>query len=149
MKVCKWCGVEKPLTDFSKHKMMADGHLNRCKSCCGVYRRAHRKTEKGRAVRRKEKRNPEWSRRYKKSAKGIAAAKRYKMPKHRVDAANAVKYAVKTGKLVRQPCEVCGAEKVEAHHWSYEREHRLDVKWLCQTHHREEHRRLDGKKSWV
>jgi hypothetical protein len=49
-------------------------------------------------------------------------------------------YAVRTGKLVRKPCEVCGAEKVEAHHRDY-RDH-LNVKWLCRKHHRAEHKRI-------
>ena len=33
MKVCKRCLIEQPLTEFYKHQMMADGHLNFCKSC--------------------------------------------------------------------------------------------------------------------
>lgn len=27
------CGLEKPLTEFYKHKMTKDGHLNKCKAC--------------------------------------------------------------------------------------------------------------------
>lgn len=40
---------------------------------------------------------------------------------------------VHKGILVKQPCEVCGSEKVEAHHENYLKP--LDVKWLCKKHH--------------
>jgi hypothetical protein len=32
-KICFKCNIEKPLTDYYKHKQMGDGHLNKCKSC--------------------------------------------------------------------------------------------------------------------
>ena len=32
-KICGWCSIERPLNDFYKHLAMADGHLNKCKSC--------------------------------------------------------------------------------------------------------------------
>lgn len=43
--------------------------------------------------------------------------------------------AIRSGKLVRGPCEVCGTSKrVGAHHDDYNKP--LDVRWLCGTHHR-------------
>lgn len=39
--------------------------------------------------------------------------------------------------LIRQPCEVCGARNVVAHHDDYARP--LDVRWLCRSHHRLHH----------
>lgn len=49
--------------------------------------------------------------------------------------------ALADGRLERQPCERCGAEKVHAHHDDYSKP--LDVMWLCPKHHRERHRELD------
>lgn len=40
---------------------------------------------------------------------------------------------VKRGKVKKQPCEVCGKTKVEAHHPDYSKP--LEVRWLCQRHH--------------
>lgn len=49
-------------------------------------------------------------------------------------------YAMQTGRLQRQPCEVCGFATVEAHHDDYSRP--LDVRWLCRRHHSHAHRDL-------
>jgi hypothetical protein len=48
-------------------------------------------------------------------------------------AGNAVRDAVRTGALKRQPCQECGA-KAEAHHDDHSKP--LDVQWLCRHHHR-------------
>lgn len=50
----------------------------------------------------------------------------------------AVRAAIKSGALVRQPCEVCGSAPAHGHHDDYTRP--LEVRWLCQTHHAEAHR---------
>jgi hypothetical protein len=52
---------------------------------------------------------------------------------------DAVKYALKKGKLARQPCEVCGISKTHAHHSDYSKP--LDVIWLCSFHHGNQHRK--------
>lgn len=53
----------------------------------------------------------------------------------------AVYNAVRDGRLMKQPCFVCGNEDVEAHHPYYDLEHPLDVVWLCVDHHKECHRK--------
>lgn len=46
----------------------------------------------------------------------------------------AVSNALLSGKLVKQPCEVCGSlSLIEAHHDDYTK--RLEVRWLCKPHH--------------
>jgi hypothetical protein len=47
--------------------------------------------------------------------------------------------ALKSGKLSRLPCEVCGNLNVEAHHPDYG--FPLSVVWLCKAHHRAVHPR--------
>lgn len=56
-------------------------------------------------------------------------------------------HAIRSGKLIRKPCEVCGEIKVQAHHDDYNKTY--DVRWLCWKHHREFHDsqgRLNGTK---
>lgn len=50
------------------------------------------------------------------------------------------RYAIRTGLLTRQPCEVCGSVEVEAHHDDYNLP--LEVRWLCPAHHRAIHRQI-------
>lgn len=50
---------------------------------------------------------------------------------------------IASGKLKREPCEVCGAIQVEAHHDDYSKP--LEVRWLCHTHHREHHKAATGE----
>ena len=51
-------------------------------------------------------------------------------------ARRAVCYAISTGRLVKQPCEVCGS-KAWAHHDDYTKP--LEVRWLCPVHQKEFH----------
>ena len=46
------------------------------------------------------------------------------------------KEAIKSGKLKRLSCEVCG-KKAECHHIDYSQP--LNVRWLCRKHHAETH----------
>lgn len=45
----------------------------------------------------------------------------------------AVQRALGCGQLEKQPCEVCGAVTVDAHHDRYDQP--LNVRWLCRRHH--------------
>lgn len=45
----------------------------------------------------------------------------------------AVQRGLKSGDLVRQPCEVCGHPRTDAHHDDYSEP--LTVRWLCRQHH--------------
>lgn len=45
--------------------------------------------------------------------------------------------AIASGRLMRQPCEGCGATPADAHHDDYSRP--LDVRWLCEACHAAHH----------
>ena len=45
----------------------------------------------------------------------------------------AVQRALKSGALVKLPCEVCADTNVDGHHDDYSKP--LDVRWLCRQHH--------------
>jgi hypothetical protein len=55
----------------------------------------------------------------------------------KIAAKQAVAYAIRTGKLIKKPCEVCGSKKSQAHHTDYSKQ--LVVKWLCALHHKARH----------
>lgn len=54
----------------------------------------------------------------------------------------AVRNAVRDGRLIRKPCEVCGAA-AETHHPDYSKP--LEVMWLCLAHYRKWHKENDTK----
>lgn len=56
------------------------------------------------------------------------------------EARDTLTQALVTGKVKKMPCEVCGIPESQGHHHDYNLP--LDVKWLCQSHHSAEHRRL-------
>lgn len=64
----------------------------------------------------------------------------------RMRARRMVTAAVRTGRLLRLPCELCGATgRVEAHHgFGYADSMALAVWWLCPKHHGGMHRRREG-----
>ena len=82
----------------------------------------------------------EYNRLYKQTGRGresqrLSAMRHRRRYPEKMRAHNAVRNAIETGRLVRQPCEVCGTVPAEAHHDDYGKP--LDVRWLCKIHHEE------------
>jgi hypothetical protein len=136
-KRCFKCLVEKPLEQFYKHFQMADGYRNKCKDCARaealLYRRQYYvdNIDKVRANAREYQKQPHVMKAHEDAFKIYNA----KHPE-RKRAQNTVNNAIQSGKLVPQPCWVCG-KKAGAHHPDYDRP--LDVVWLCQEHHMQAH----------
>jgi ribosomal protein S27AE len=78
----------------------------------------------------------------KEMAKRSGERQRQKHP-DKYSARQAVLMAVRSGRLKKESCAACGETKVHAHHDDYSRP--LDVRWLCEAHHRELHPRGDAK----
>lgn len=65
-------------------------------------------------------------------------AKRYyssSIPAAKHKARKAVNNALRSGKLIKKSCKVCGNFETTAHHHDYTKP--LDVIWLCKQHHQE------------
>jgi hypothetical protein len=145
MKTCNTCHASKPLDDFYKHKLTADGRLPRCKECQkSAMKDLYREKAKDPAFRRKESlRQKEIAavrRGEKSTTKMVVAMNRQewaKLNRKSLNARQAVYKAVKSGKLIRLPCEICGSLKVQAHHEDHSKP--LEVRWLCSRHHADRH----------
>lgn len=148
MKKCNQCGQAYSLANFYKHPAMGDGHLGKCKECVKANVRAnyrknrehYRRYERERAnlPHRVELRNA-----YAQTAEGRVAARRarrryFERNPEKRRAHIMTGNAIRSGRLKRQPCEVCGDTRVHAHHDDYAKP--LDVRWLCPRHHAEHHK---------
>lgn len=153
MKTCNKCGETKDLSEFFRNKGMPDGLLKQCKKCVTERTKLYRKTPNGIAARKNEKQYPEAKKRYKQTEKGKLAQSRYnkkryqQYKKEKAFAHMAVRNALLSGKLIAQPCWICG-EKAEAHHSSYSQDMTLAVTWLCRQHHNQVHIEYKNYKSW-
>lgn len=97
--------------------------------------------DRARYYRDKEKRRAAMTAYAKENPERVAAHKRAwakRNPEKRA-AQIAVGNAVRDGKLVKQPCEICGEKRVHGHHDDYAKP--LEVIWLCPQHHADERKR--------
>lgn len=133
-KICFKCNIRKPLSEYHVHKKMWDGHLNKCKICAS------------RDVRENRRNSPR--------AREYDRRRYYENPERRLfTLMNTLKWqnenpeaykchytthnAIRDGKIIRQPCRICGNKKSHAHHWDYSKP--FDIDWLCAVHHSAEH----------
>jgi hypothetical protein len=130
MKTCIKCGFPKSIENFYTHPKMADGRLGKCKQCC-------KKEATDRRVNKIEE-IQEYDRSRSNLPHRIAARIEYfKDHQFGVErrARRIVSNALRDGRLIKNPCENCGATEVEAHHEDYEKP--LEVNWFCKQHHTE------------
>lgn len=143
-KRCAHCKEAKPLNQFYRNRSTKDGHLTICKEChlADCQARYRRNRPKHQTLCRT------WNERHPQAAAAIKQVGR----------------AIKAGKLIPQPCELCGAEnlvpfrrdwrfpeipcgtfvpavrRIIAHHDDYSKP--LRVRWLCRSCHIQHHTQL-------
>lgn len=141
-KKCNRCGKIKPLDEFVKDSRKPNGRGSSCTSCRGEYLREwnklpHAKKAKRRYAIANREKAAAASRKYAKANREKRAESQAKWiqanPEKR-RAHIAVGNAVRDGRLVKMPCEICGTtENVDAHHEDYSKP--LCVRWFCHVHH--------------
>lgn len=120
MKQCFKCKAVKDRSEFYAHPQMGDGLLGKCKAC------TRRDSEARRA--KKEANDPEWVKNEKERHR-----KKNKTMYHEHPIIGAARNAVR--KLGR-------TKEYHWHHWSYRKEHHVDVIQLLPNEHRKAHRFL-------
>jgi hypothetical protein len=165
MKTCFKCGKSKELSEFYKHTQMADGYFSKCKSCTklDILRNRYKKidyykdydrkramlhhrveareiygaTERGKI--KKRLCAARWIEKNPEKRKEVVKKWNAKNKKKR-NAQQALRVAVKTGKIIKMPCIMCGNKKSQGHHKDYDK--RLEVDWLCAECHGKEHAKI-------
>ena len=147
-KVCFKCLSEKPISDFYRHPRMGDGHLNKCKKCAkkDVADRIKIKEKDFNWVLSERKRHRQKSRKYREEGKKYKKSDYKKWLLQNPEKKKAhmeVKNALRSGRMHRHPCCICG-NKAHAHHEDYSKP--LEVIWLCPKHHGERHVQINEEK---
>ena len=138
LKRCFACEAVLPFSEFYKHPQMADGHLGKCKLC----QRASIAQNRLKNLERIRKYDLDRAKIPKRKIASYEITKKWRQADpRRMRCHNAVARAVRSGKLRKQSCEMCGALKTLAHHENYDDP--LNVRWLCQPCHKARHKELD------
>ena len=134
MKTCPKCRTEKKLSEFYRDKYRKDGLCCCCKACMMKYqqseagkeaRKKNWQSEAGKATHKKAA-TKYWKTKEGKESKRKSDAKHRKAFPEKEKAHYAIRRALKTGQLFKEPCP-CGETKVEGHHEDYSKP--LDVDW--------------------
>ncbi len=134
MKICPKCKMEKSVSEFYDDPVKKTGKFARCKSCILKQRKIYRQCNPE-TLRKYERMRAKLPHRRQKSHERGRAWRHGN--KEKTSAQNKCQYAIRVGKMVRLPCEVCGDKNSQGHHEDYSKS--LEVIWLCPLHHYHAH----------
>lgn len=146
MKKCSKCEKHKRLEEFNKVSKNKDGLNGKCKACIAEYDRNYYIKNKEKVSERQKEyyklnrgRKLQSCKAYQRTERGkrlsyLSTLRMQKKYPEKHKARYDVRNALVEKRLKKEPCEVCGEEKVEAHHDDYSKS--LEVRWLCPLHHR-------------
>jgi hypothetical protein len=141
MKKCIECGTYKDLDCFHNNCKSLDGKAGCCKICANKRFKEYSKTDHYIKIRKEYYEKIRLTDKYKANVKRKTLIYRKKYPEKRI-AHYMIYNHVKSGKIKRLPCEICGDINSQAHHPDYSKP--LDVVWLCVKHHVEESIKLNN-----
>lgn len=136
MKTCTNCNTQKNEAEFGKRAASPDGLTSACKQCLRDRDASRYPKERAKRLARMREYAAGAGREKCNAAKRTWATRNQDKRAAHVILGN----AVRDGRVEKKPCEKCGA-KAEAHHDDYSKP--LDVRWLCDKHHKEHHSNND------
>lgn len=150
MKICSKCKINKPFLEYGKDKRTLSGKKSACRECDRISSNKYYSVNKQKCIEKTNKwriKNPD---KYRKGAKrrDLIYKKAYRAKpenQSKIKARRLLNNAIRSGKVKRLPCEVCGSLKSEGHHVDYIKP--FDIKFLCSKHHAEIHILKESERS--
>lgn len=152
MKQCRGCGKWLDLSAYYKQSSCRDGHQHECKECTKERARVYRADtiEERRAFDRARAMLPHRvaaREAYEKTHRGRIALARAKEKWRSLNEMKRAAHillgnAVRSGRIEKGVCEVCGdGKRTHAHHDDYSKP--LEVRWFCPMHHKLFHKHVE------
>jgi len=149
-KICFKCNTRQPLTEFYKHKAMADGRLNKCKSCAKNDTKENNEKNHDYYIEYDRQRanlphRVEARLKYSQTKEGRESARKSKSKWSESNvikrsASTLIGNAVRNGKITKpNNCSECGKTgRIHGHHDDYA--YPMSVRWLCSKCHCDWHK---------